>query len=99
MDYRSARIAPQARADDGCLELVVVLRQDTPKLIANLARLFDGSIAGIPEVITRKFRSMMVRRPVATPIQIDGELVDAPREIEVRIRPRSLKVLVPRQAG
>lgn len=94
-----ARIAPHARPDDGRLELVVVLRQDTPKLIANLAHLFDGSITRIPEVMTRGFHSMKVRRRKATPIQIDGELVDAPEEIDVRIRPSALKVLVPRNAG
>ena len=90
-----ARIAPGARADDGYLELVVALRQDTPRLIANIGRLFDGSITGIPEVTSRRFRTMTVRRQKATPIQIDGELVQAPEEVAVRIRPAALKVLVP----
>lgn len=94
-----ARIAPQARPDDGLLELVVALRQDTPKLIGNLIRLFDGSIAKVPEVTTRRFRAMRIRREKATPIQMDGELVDAPREIDVRVRPGALRVLVPRHAS
>ena len=91
-----ARVAPQARADDGCLELVVVLRQDVPGLLGDIPRLFDGTINQIPAVISRTFRSLTVRREHAAPIQMDGELVDAPVEIEVRVLPGALKVLAPR---
>ena len=55
-----ARIAPHASANDGQLELVVALRQDVPKLIANLGRLFDGSARKIPEVVFRGFRKLKV---------------------------------------
>lgn len=91
-----ARIAPQARPDDGQLELVVALRQDTPKLIANIGRLFDGSVAAIPEVVSRRFRRMRVQRRRAAPIQIDGELIEAGTEVDVRVSPAALRVLVPR---
>jgi len=94
-----ARIAPQARPDDGYLELVVALRQDVPKLVANIGRLFDGSLNRLPEVETRHFRRMVVRRARAAPIQIDGELVEADAEVEVAIRPEALHVLVPRKPG
>ena len=90
-----ALIAPHARADDGRLELVVALRQDAPKLVANIGRLFDGSIDKLPEVLFRSFRRMTIRREHAAPIQIDGELVDAPAEIEVEVKPGALKVLAP----
>jgi len=91
-----ARIAPQARPDDGYLELVVALRQDVPKLVANIGRLFDGSLNRLPEVETRHFRRMVVRRAQAAPVQMDGELVEADTDIEVAIRPQALHVLVPR---
>jgi len=90
-----ARIAPQARPDDGYLELVVALRQDVPKLITNIHRLFDGSVARIPEVISRRFQSLVIRRERPAPMQIDGELVEAPAELKVSVRPAALKVLVP----
>jgi len=90
-----ARIAPRARADDGCLELVVALRQDVPKLIARVHRLFDGSADTIPELISERFKSMTIRRERAAPIQIDGELVDAGRDLRVRVVPAALNVLVP----
>jgi YegS/Rv2252/BmrU family lipid kinase len=91
-----AKIAPRARADDGYLELVVTRRQDMAKLIANIGRLFDGTIARLPEVVTHRFKEMEVFRERAAPIQMDGELVDAPSRVHVSVRPASLKVLVPR---
>ena len=92
-----AKIAPQARADDGYLELVVARREDIAKLIANVGRLFDGSIQRLPEVVTHRFQVMDVQRTHSAPIQVDGELVDAPVDIRVGILPEKLKVLVPRQ--
>jgi diacylglycerol kinase (ATP) len=92
-----AKIAPQARADDGYLELVVARRQDIAKLIANVGRLFDGSIQRLPEVVSHRFQVMQVQRDHHAPIQIDGELVDAPADIRVGILPDKLKVLVPQQ--
>ena len=90
-----AKIAPRARADDGFLELVVALRQDVPRLIARVHRLFDGSADTIPELITERFQSLLVRRERPAPIQIDGELVEADRDLRVRVVPGALNVLVP----
>jgi diacylglycerol kinase family enzyme len=81
-----ARIAPRAREDDGQLELVVALRQDLPRLLAGIPRLFDGSLHEMPEVVSRPFRTLKVIRERAAPIQIDGD---------VSVRPRALRVLVP----
>ncbi len=90
-----ARIAPDAQADDGQLELVVALRQDIPMLIANVGRLFDGSLTKLPQVATHRFRKMRIERAEATPIQVDGELLDSGTTITVAVRPASLRVLVP----
>ena len=92
-----ARIAPQARPDDGHLELVVALQQDAHKFVTNIHRLFDGSLTKVPEVIQRRFRSLLVRRERAAAIQIDGEYVEAPAELKVEVVPAALRVLVPRK--
>jgi diacylglycerol kinase family enzyme len=92
-----AKIAPDALADDGYLELVVAMRQDIPKLIANVDRLFDGSIKKIPEIIFKRFKSLTVNRSKAGFIQIDGELISVPAEVKVRVLPKALKVLVPKE--
>jgi len=90
-----AIIAPQAKADDGWLELVVALRRDAAMLLANLPRLFNGTLHQIPEVTTRHFRKLKITRPHATPLQIDGELVQADANVRVRVHEQRLRVLVP----
>ena len=93
-----AQIAPQARSDDGQMEMVVVLRQDLPLVLVNVARLFNGTLDRLPQVLTRRFRTLTVRRRRATPIQLDGELVEASAEVEIRLLPQTLSVLVPEEA-
>lgn len=90
-----AKIAPQAQPDDGSLELVVALHQDSAFLFANLGKLFDGSLDELPEVITKKFTELTVTRQYPSPIQIDGELVEAPIKVYVKVIPSALNVLVP----
>ncbi|MCK5850706.1 MAG: diacylglycerol kinase family lipid kinase [Kiritimatiellae bacterium] len=89
-------IAPHASPHDGLLELVIAKRKDAPKLLGNIVRFFDGRISEIPEVVTRRFKSLRVIRDASAPIQIDGELVDCSAEVDVTVMPEALKVLVPR---
>jgi diacylglycerol kinase family enzyme len=91
-----ARIAPQASPDDGLLELVVISSQDAPRVLASLNRLFDGTIDQLPGVYSKRFHSMDVHRAAPGPIQIDGELVEAPADVAVRVLPKALTILVPR---
>jgi len=90
-----ARIAPQACPDDGYLELVVVSRKDILRVVSQLNRLFDGTLDKIPEVISLRFRSLVARRQSASPLQLDGELVDAGTEVIIAVKPRALTVVVP----
>jgi diacylglycerol kinase (ATP) len=90
-----AKIAPDARADDGKLVLVVGLQQDVPVLAANMLRLYDGSIERAPRLITRSFKRLVVCRGRHDPIQIDGELVDVPGPMEVTVLPEKLRVIAP----
>ena len=94
-----AQIAPKARPDDGLMEMVVVLRPDLPLLLVNIARLFNGTIDQLPQVTTRRFRTLDLHRPKATPVQLDGELVEAGRDIQIRLLPKALTVLVPPAAA
>lgn len=90
-----AQIAPQASPDDGLMEMVVVLRPDLPLVLMNLGRLFNGTLDRLPQVLTRRFRTLAVRRRNAAPIQLDGELVEAGPDVEIRLLPQTLVVLVP----
>ena len=93
-----ALIAPQACADDGLLEMVVVRRQDAAGLAKAIPSLFNGTLDRAPGVTMRRFQTMDVLRPQPGVIQVDGEVLDAPARIEVRVRRRALRVLVPDSA-
>lgn len=90
-----AMIAPHAEDNDGQLEFVGALQKDFPLLLANIVRLFDGSVKRIPRLITRSAAKMVIDRQKAAPIQIDGELVEAAAKIEIDVKPFALRVLVP----
>lgn len=90
-----AQIAPDACPDDGLLELIVVEDKDAPFVLANLPRLFNGTINRLQKVQTKKFSRLMVTREQPAPIQMDGELVSAGKHVEVDLLPKALTVLVP----
>ena len=90
-----AQIAPNAQADDGHLQLVTLRQRDLPWIVPMLGKLFDGTIDSLKEIKTRSFTTLTVRRKEAGPMQLDGELVAAPAEVKISVRPRALNVLVP----
>jgi YegS/Rv2252/BmrU family lipid kinase len=90
-----ARIAPQAHESDGILELVVIPKSEAAAAMAGIARLFDGTINKIPGVLTRRFKTLQVKRKGPAPIQVDGELVDAPANVSVEVHPGAITVLIP----
>jgi diacylglycerol kinase (ATP) len=92
-----AIIAPDAKEDDGQLELIVALKRDMPRLVSSISRLFDGTANKMSKLYTRRFRHLHVRRMKAAPIQVDGELLDAGAEVDVRVVSSALRVLVPKK--
>ncbi len=94
-----ARIAPQARPDDGMLELVVIGRAEAGWVMAQIGALFDGTLDRLPEVRSRRFSRLRLHRERPAPIQVDGELVEAGAEVEVDVLPAALRVLVPAEGS
>lgn len=91
-----ARIAPQAHESDGVLELVVIPKSDAAAAMAGIGRLFDGTINKVPEVLTWRFKNLLVKRRGPAPIQVDGELVHATADVSVEVHPNALTVLIPK---
>jgi len=90
-----AKIAPHAEDDNGLLELVVALKKDMPVLLPSINKLYDGTLNEMKEIYTRSFKNLRIIRKVSTPIQIDGELIEMPLELNIKVLPSALKVLVP----
>ncbi|NCD33013.1 MAG: hypothetical protein EOL87_06275 [Spartobacteria bacterium] len=91
-----AQIAPRARSDDGFQELTIIRRRDMPKLVSQLTRLFDGTLEFVPEVITRKFKTMKSIRSSKGPVQMDGEMIGTHKTMQFEVKSRALNVLVPK---
>ncbi len=89
----NARIAPEARADDGMLDLIAV-RPVGPVGAAILsARLFLGSFDRSPRVLRLRGRRFLMERPAPGLIHTDGEPYLERESLGIRLAPASLRVV------
>lgn len=91
----NARIAPIASLQDGLLNLVTIDRASLITAPFLLMRLFRGTIHNSDSVTVAEGREIVIRRAAEGPAHLDGEPLILPAELRVRVRPRSLKVVVP----
>ena len=90
-----AQIAPDAKSDDGKLQLITIRKKDFAKVLPMIGKVFDGTINNVKEIETHSFQTLTVRRENEGPMQLDGELLSAPAEVQIRVEARALNVLVP----
>lgn len=93
-----ARIAPFASLQDGLLDVVIVNDANILDAAFLLARLFSGTIHQASGVTTLQTATLTIRRSTEGPAHLDGEPLTLPAELEVRVVPLSLRVLVPDEA-
>ncbi len=94
-------VAPPARVDDGLLD--VVLMRHGPKLafVRALARIRDGSHAGLPEVSLHTGTEVTVTLDRPMPVAADGETLPfagplpAGQVLRIRVLPAALTVIAP----
>ncbi len=89
-------VAPDAKADDGNLELVAIEKGDIPMVVSQIHRLIEKTFHQHPLVTNRHFKKMIVRRENNTPIQIDGEILNTDSEILIEVLPSALNVIIPK---
>jgi YegS/Rv2252/BmrU family lipid kinase len=94
----NARVAPLASLRDGLVDVVIV--NDTSLIGAALllARLFSGTFNRSDSVTTLQTGEVLIRRPREGVAHLDGEPCTLPAELHVRVRPQSLRLLVPDSA-
>ena len=90
-----ARIAPGARVDDGQLDLVAVRPVGFASAAPLIARLFLGSISGSPRVFRLRSARFLIERAGPGLIHTDGETHETGALIEIKVHPRSLRLVVP----
>lgn len=87
-------IAPEAVPDDGCFDSVLVKAMTRLEVLANLKRLFDGTLPSHPKVEARTCTTIQVAAPAALGVEADGEPVGH-TPVTFRVLPRAIRVVVP----
>lgn len=89
------RIAPEARLDDGVLDLVLISSPNVVRTLWLLAHLLRGTHLGQTRYVSlHRMPRLVIEAPGGLPIHLDGEIfrTDA-RRIEVEVLPRRLQVI------
>ena len=87
----NARIAPIASLQDGVLDVIAVNNVSMFSALPLLVRLFTGTL----RATIARGRHIVIKREAAGPAHLDGEPVMLPAQLDVRVVPSSLRVLVP----
>ncbi|HEY9250313.1 MAG TPA: diacylglycerol kinase family protein, partial [Rariglobus sp.] len=88
-------IAPGATVDDGQLDLTVITRANAFNAAPLAARLFLKKIDGSGSVARLRGAHFTIERTAPGLIHTDGETHRAAATLEITVRPRSLRIMVP----
>jgi diacylglycerol kinase (ATP) len=91
------RIAPKAKVDDGILDLVILKGSGIGSTALHVVRVLLGLHLSDPQVNFYSVRAVTVEGK-NLPVQVDGEPIGF-TPVEIRVRPRALRVLVPKTAN
>jgi diacylglycerol kinase (ATP) len=89
-----ARIAPDARTDDGQLDLVVVEERSRFVTFCRTPRLFDGTVGRVPEYSIQPIREATIECPEPMVFHVDGEPVEGGTRLDARVHPGALRICV-----
>jgi diacylglycerol kinase (ATP) len=86
------RIAPDARVDDGALDLVIVEEQSRLATLWNMRRLATGSIERAPIWSCERVRDARIQSDAPMIFHVDGEPIAGGTELRARLHPGALRI-------
>ncbi len=92
------RLAPQARLDDGLLDVVAIERVSKLRFLANLPRVFRGTHVQLPSVRVLRAAEVLLSADRPFALYADGDPI-AELPARVRALPGAVRVLVPPEAA
>jgi diacylglycerol kinase (ATP) len=87
-------IAPNAKADDGLLDIVILKKFPVGEIPRMIGLLFTGKIDQSTYIESFQTTEIHILRRRGKRVNIDGEAIKMGKEIFVRIQPAALKVIV-----
>lgn len=88
-------IAPQAKLDDGLLEVLLVKKAPKWRYLFSLWRFFNRSFHKSSLVRTFQGKDITIRGPKPMPVHLDGEGFYVNEDLHFTIQPQTLQLLVP----
>jgi diacylglycerol kinase (ATP) len=92
-----ALIAPQARIDDGLLDVVVIDQRSPIKALLQVPRVFLGQVGRVKGVSMRTAAVIEISSDAPTVFHVDGEPYVGGATVTARVHPAALRVKVPRR--
>ena len=86
----NARIAPDARVDDGLLDLVVVEETSRLRMVMQVPKLFNGSAAAVAGYKMMRVRRATIESDRPMTYHVDGEPMVGGTSLRARVHPRAL---------
>jgi len=94
---RYVRAAPQARLDDGLLDICIFKGYGFPSTVHHAVTALSGHHLSDPQVEYRQARRVAIRTANPMPVQVDGDPIGT-TPMEFAVVPRALNVIVPQSA-
>ena len=91
-----AVIAPEAKPDDGLLDLCIIHRVTFWYAAIHLPKLFNGKIDKVRKYERYQTTRLQIIREKPAPIHVDGESHDGGLTLNISIVPKAIKVIVPK---
>ena len=89
-----AIIAPEARLDDGQLDVIVIGARSPLRAMLQIPRVFMGQVARVPDVTIRRGATVEIDSAEPVVYHVDGEPFVGGAAICARVRPNALRVRV-----
>jgi YegS/Rv2252/BmrU family lipid kinase len=90
----SFRVCPEARADDGHLDLLVARDCSRLDILALLPKIMRGAHAGDPRLQQARARRVSIESDAPLLVEADGEIAfEEARRLEIEVQPGALRVL------
>lgn len=91
----NATIAPNAKPDDGLIDVCILSPINLGKALISLPKFFSGRIDEVAEMEIYQTKKVVIHRASAGPIHTDGDPHDTTATLTVEILPQALTLAVP----